>query len=325
MTTFREATKVTLDASSADEQALEPFENLDRIATVEMRQRGIPQGIVRQLYGFARDNGPLSHRLARSLLECAGKRIAIFTGIVAEPLPHGEVDGPIGASILAQTLEELGVAVDVIVPEAMTAVVDAIRSSLRARFEILNEARHADDYIGLVAIEKLGRTSAGTTHTILGTPIEQDFAADDLVEQFNRDHRLTVSIADGGNELGFGAIFAQAIEVVPRGRDCGCPCGAGIVSQTATQLLFPAAVSDFGAYAVSGALALLAGRAELAPIPDLVGNAIAAAVGEGCIDGGTFRPHVLADDGIPLKGVEAVVGVMRTIVEQAFRTTPREG
>jgi hypothetical protein len=90
-------------------------------------------------------------------------------------------------------------------------------------------------------------------------------------------------------------------------------------------LLFPAAVSNFGAYAVACALGVLAGRPAVCPHPDAVGTAIAAAVGAGCVDGGTFYPHVLADDGIPLKGVEAVVGVMRTIVEQSFRSTPRTG
>lgn len=84
-------------ADPAEVERLEPFENLDRLATVEMRVRGIPQGIVRRLYEAARLDGPLTHRLASALLECTGGRVAIFTGIVLGQLPHGEVDGPIGA------------------------------------------------------------------------------------------------------------------------------------------------------------------------------------------------------------------------------------
>ena len=132
-------------------------------------------------------------------------------------------------------------------------------------------------------------------------------------------------LRDGGNEVGFGAIYSEALELVPLGRDCGCPCGGGIICTTATELLFPAAVSNFGAYAVACALGVLVGRPAVCPQPDHVGSAIAAAIGEGCVDGGTFYPHVLADDGIPLKGVEHVVGVMRTIVDQTFRSTPRTG
>jgi hypothetical protein len=305
------------------EYELEAFENLDRIATVEMRTQGIPKGVVRRLYDAVRKDVPLTHEVARALLDCVGGRVAIFTGIVAEPLPVGEVDGPIGASVLAQTLERIGVAVDVIVPEEMAAVVEAVRVSLDGAYDVLHAARAADEYVAVVTIEKLGRNAAGTTHTVLGSPIEQSFAADDLVEQFNREGRLTIAIGDGGNEIGFGAIYDEASEFVPRGRDCGCPCGAGILCKTATQILFPAAVSNHGAYAVAGALAVLSGRPEIAPYPDAIGAAIDVAVREGCLDGGTFLPHVMADDGIPLEGVKAVASVMRTIVEQSFRTTPR--
>jgi len=314
---------VALDNGGATD--LEPFENLDRIATVEMRTQGIPKGIVRRLYGVARTDGPLTHALAEALLECAGGRVAIFTGIVCEPLPRGEVDGPVGAAVLAETLERVGVAVDLIVPSEMVGVSNAIKASLVGSHEVLDAPRDADDYVAIVTIEKLGRNEAGATHTILGTPVEQDFVADDLIEQFNERGRLTIAIGDGGNEVGFGAIYEDALELVPRGRDCGCPCGGGIISTTATRLLFPAAVSNFGAYAVACALGVLVGRPTVCPQPDQVGSAIAAAVGEGCIDGGTFYPHVLADDGIPLKGVEHVVGVMRTIVDQTFRSTPRTG
>ena len=307
-------------------EELEPFENLDRIATVELRMQGIPKGIVRRLYATARGDGdPLAYRAARPLLACGGERVALVTGIVFEPQPHGEVDGPVGAAVLAQTLEELGVAADVVVPEELGAVVDAVRTSLRAGFELRHAARPAREYASVVAIEKLGRNRVGTTHTVLGAPLAQDFAADDLVEELNRTERPTIGIGDGGNEVGFGAIYEQACELVPRGRDCGCPCGAGIVTTTATGILFPAAVSNFGAYAVAGSLAVLAGRPELAPYPDAVGSAIDAAVREGCLDGGTFLPNVLADDGIPVEGVKAVVGVMRTIVQQHFRWTPRSG
>jgi hypothetical protein len=302
---------------------LEPFENLDRLATVEMRTQGIPKGIVRHLYAAARGEEPLTHVVAKALLGCTGKRIAIFTGIVCEPLPKGEVDGTIGAAVLAKALESLDTEVDVVVPIEMEDVVEGVRRALDADFAIRTAAREGSEYAALVAIEKLGRNRVGTTHTILGSPVQQDFEADNLIEAFNGEQKLTIAIGDGGNEIGFGTIHEAALALVPRGRDCGCPCGGGILCATSTQLLFPAAVSNFGAYAVVAALAILAERAELAPAPDAIGSAIDAAVRRGCLDGGTFLPHVLADDGIPLEGVKAVVGVMRTIAEQTFRTSPR--
>jgi hypothetical protein len=302
----------------------EPFENLDRIATVEMRTQGMPAGVVRRLYAAARADGPLCVELARPLLECQG-RVAILTGIILDGLPQGEVDGPIGASVLAQTLERLDIEADVIVPEEMLEVMAAIRTALGAGFEVRTQARPADEYAAGVSIEKLGRNACGVAHTVLGSPLEQDFDADDLIEALNDAGRLTLGIGDGGNEIGFGRMYEAARAVVPKGTECGCPCGNGIVTATSTQLLFPAAVSNHGAYAVSGALAVLAERPDIFPFPDAVGSAIEASVAAGCRDGGTFHPRVLADDGIPLEAIKAVVAVMRTIVFQSFRHSPRHG
>jgi hypothetical protein len=295
----------------------EPFENLDRIATVEMRTQGMPAGIVRRLYAAARTGGPLTLELAEPLLTCGAGRVAIFTGIVFDELPNGEVDGPIGAAVLAQALERLGTPADVIVPVEMAAVMEAVRTALGAEFEIRHDARPADDYVAAVSIEKLGRSASGVAHTVLGAPFEQDFQADDLIDALNAAGRLTVAIGDGGNEIGFGKMFDEAQRIVPKGER--------IVCATATQYLFPAAVSNCGAYAVVAAMAVLAERPDIFPFPDAVGSAIEAAVDAGCRDGGTFYPRVLADDGIPLEAIKSVVSVMRTIVKQTFRTTPRHG
>jgi hypothetical protein len=301
----------------------EPFENLDRIATVEMRMQGMPAGVVRRLYDAARTDGPLTQAVGQALLECVDGRIAIVTGIILDELPQGEVDGPVGAAVLAQALERLGASVDVIVPPEMIAPVEAIRDSLAASFEIRSDARPAEEYIAAVSIEKLGRNCEGAAHTVMGAPMTQDFAADDLIEALNAAGRMTIGIGDGGNEIGFGAIYDEARAIAPAGETCRCPCRGGIITVTGTQILFPAAVSNYGAYAVTGALAVLAERPDVLPYPDAVGDAIVAAVEAGCIDGGTFRPSVVADDGVPLEAVKAIVAVMRTIVQQSFRWSPR--
>ncbi len=302
----------------------EPFENLDRIATVEMRTQGMPAGIVPQLYAAARTDGPLCAELARPLLDLQG-RVAILTGIILDGLPHGEVDGPIGAGVLAQTLGRLGIAADVIVPAEMLEPMAAVRTALGAGFDIQTLARPAEEYAAAISIEKLGRNAAGVAHTVLGAPLDQGFEADDLIEELDAMGRLTLAIGDGGNEIGFGGIFEAARAVVPMGTQCRCGCGEGIVCATRTQLLFPAAVSNTGAYAVSAALTVLSEQPDAFPFPDAVGAAIAASVAAGCRDGGTFYPRVLADDGIPLEAVKAVVAVMRTIVFQSFRRSPRHG
>jgi hypothetical protein len=306
-------------------QSVELFENLDRIATVEMRAHGMPRGVVRRLYETvrARSVEPLTLSVGRQLMGCVGERVAIFTGILNEDLPVGEVDGPVGAALLADALTEIGAVGEVYVPEAMLGLMAEIRTAINGRFEIYPGTDHARDVYALLATEKLGRNGAGIAHSVHGAPIAQDFDVDDLFDEFNRTGKLTIAIGDGGNEVGFGTFFDEVREFVPRGKDCGCGCGLGIVTTTSAQWVLPCAISNTGAYALVSALAVLSSRPELAISPDRVASAISAAVEFGAVDGGTFRPYALGDDGVPLDAVKATTLLMRTIVEQAFRVSPR--
>jgi len=190
---------------------------------------------------------------------------------------------------------------------------------------VVDETRaSADDYLAAITVEKLGRNRRGVFHTIFGAPLDdQQPVGDELIEAMTRAGKLTIGIGDGGNEIGFGAIFDDAREVVPRGAECGCPCGDGIVTSTATGIVYPASVSNFGAYAIVTALGILEERPLLLPSGERIAAGVEAAVTNGCLDGGTFEPGRLADDGIPLEGVKAYVTLLRTIGAQHFRTTPR--
>src|SRR3954462_7501713 len=85
-------------------------EYVDRLVTVEIRNRGIPVGITRPLYESARAEGggrPLTLRAAEGLLQHVkrGDNVLVITGAGAAPqLPNGENDGPIGAAALAHAL-----------------------------------------------------------------------------------------------------------------------------------------------------------------------------------------------------------------------------
>ncbi len=302
------------------------FESIDRLSQVEMRTQGLPTGIVARLYAIAREDGPpIALRAAEALRAPSVGRIACVTGIAGGPLPVGEVDGPIGAAALANGLTELGRRADVVVPAPMLHVAEAVRRAMRADFGLVAEADATPDaYDAAVTVEKLGRNRQGVFHSIFGAVIEdQRPLGDELIEGMNRAGKVTIGIGDGGNEIGFGAIFDRAREVVPRGADCGCPCGDGIVTSTATAIVYPASVSNFGAYAIVSALGILEERPLLLASPERIAAAVEAAVTSGCLDGGTFEPGRLADDGIPVEGVMAYVTLLRTIATQHFRTTPR--
>jgi hypothetical protein len=301
--------------ASTDPALSTPFESLDRLACLELRSHGLPAGVVPRLYARARRERPLSLEVAEALADSRIGKLAVFTGIVHEREPHGELDGPIGSAALATALSRMGREPTVYAPAAVLPVLGAARKAFGGDFSILPDEAAGAGVDAAVSIERLGRNRKQVYHSIFGIPRQQSGVADDVFEALERSGMLTVGIGDGGNEIGFGSIFAAARSVVPRGRACGCPCGDGIVARTSARHLLVASVSNFGAYAVVAALSLLQGRPELAPEPRLVLAAMEAAVEAGGVDGGSMVPGRIADDGIPGASVGAVVTLMRAAVE----------
>jgi hypothetical protein len=74
-----------------------------------------------------------------------------------------------------------------------------------------------------------------------------------------------------------------------------------------------ASVSNWGAYAVAAALAVLQRRPELLHTPDLERELIAASVAAGARDGASFKAELLVD-GIDCTGHTSFVGLLRSIV-----------
>src|SRR4029077_5822249 len=78
------------------------IEYIDRLITVEMRNPGLPHGMIAPLYEAARVEGggePLTYRAAQGFLDnvTAGDFVLINTGAgTGELIPNGENDGPVG-------------------------------------------------------------------------------------------------------------------------------------------------------------------------------------------------------------------------------------
>jgi hypothetical protein len=253
--------------------------------------------------------------VAEQLADSRAGRVAFFTGIVHDRQPHGELDGPVGSAALATALSRMGREIVVYAPAPVLPVLIAARKQLGADFSILPDEAADAGVDAAVSIERLGRNRKKVYHSIFGVPRQQSSVADDVFDALGKSGALTIGIGDGGNEIGFGSIFAGARSVVPRGRDCGCPCGDGIVARTSARHLLVASVSNFGAYAVTAALSILQGRVDLAPDPERILGAMAAAVEAGGVDGGSMVPGRVADDGIPGPAVAAVIRLMRAAVE----------
>ena len=212
-----------------------PYENLDRLLQVEVRALNLPSGVVPELYKIARDEHPLSYVTAETFFTRPTARVGIVTGVSFLPhLPHGEIDGLVGAVVLARALGRLGGESFILTEAGVAPVIEALIEALDAPgvsavdITPLNSAeldRYAQDLDIGVAIEKIGVNRKGVTHTIEGVAFDGGPSyADDFIQNMNMQGKTTVGYGDGGNEIGFGKIFDAARKVVPYGATCQCPC-----------------------------------------------------------------------------------------------------
>lgn len=313
-------------AVSIHPEAYPAYESLDRLAIVEMRPPTSPSGIVAAFYALCRQDGdaPLTRQVADLLLALApGSSILIVTGLVDEGhFPHGEIDGPIGSAALTRALVLLGhrvtIAIDAeaaggvraVFTEATVTDVDIVTPAPATE----EEARaYGAGFDAVIAVEKLGGNSLGVRHLIWGTPVEMgDPFADDYVLGARAAGRVTIGVGDNGNEIGFGVISDVAEPLAP----AGVHCEGGFFAATPVDVLLPASVSNFGCYAIVAALALGAGRRDLAVGGDDIGRWTQAGLDAGLRSGGVDDPHFQGDDGVPLPYVRAYADMLAGVVHQ---------
>ena len=102
-------------------------EAVDRLITIEVKNPGMPHGILLPMYLAARKKAgdkPVTMTAAKGLMKALGKGDVVFimTGAGYEPtMPKGESDGPPGAASLARILYRGLGAVPVYVNEACHA------------------------------------------------------------------------------------------------------------------------------------------------------------------------------------------------------------
>jgi hypothetical protein len=169
----------------------------------------------------------------------------------------------------------------------------------------------------VIFVERDGPNEAGHYHGVRGDRRPPGTVADiyRLADEARQRNVLTVGIGDGGNEIGFGKIREAVAGLLPRG-GLSQPDETGIVTVTGTDVLVSASVSNWGAYAISGALAIALGDDTLAHSGDREHAFIVACIAAGALDGATARP-VLAVDGIDWRGHSGVAELMRSIAVAA--------
>ncbi|ASY60642.1 MULTISPECIES: glutamate cyclase domain-containing protein [Sinorhizobium] len=336
---------INRELTTADIDRLCVFgERFDRLMTLEVRPLtgGLPAGIVVPTYLACREaqGEPSSTLAARKLLAVVqpGSNVIVATGAGVSPkLPFGETDGPPGAVALARSLAlGFGANVTLIAQEEHMPAVDAcvrvIEDLAQSRGSISTAIFPKGGAEGLVAaanifdrqrptavifVERDGPNEAGHYHGVRGDRRPPETVADvyRLADEAKRRKILTIGVGDGGNEIGFGKIRDAVAALLPRGGRSQ-PDETGVVTVTETDVLVSASVSNWGAYAISGSLAITLGDENLAHSGDREHAFIVACIAAGALDGATARP-ALAVDGIDWRGHSGVAELMRSIAISA--------
>lgn len=328
-------------------------EYVDRLITVEIRNRGLPIGVTRPLYDAARAEGdgrPLTLRAAQGLVERVrrGDNVFIITGAGAAPqLPYGENDGPIGAAALARALHwGIGATPIYVVEEHHAGPLTACSEVAGVRVVDYDAAKRCglggtlvtaptdpsrvadwaaslvDTYrpAAVISVERLGPNEKGIVHGATGLAgVGGAIDISPVVTEAARRGVFSVGIGDHGNEIGFGRIHAAVKEIHPAGGKCQCPCGAGMATVVKTDVLVTATMSNWGAFGVEAMLAFLLNQPSLVQTPEL-----ARRVHYACLDaGGLEAQHctrLFRVDGCDGETSISVVQMLGDLVRSALAT-----
>lgn len=190
-------------------------------------------------------------------------RVGLITGFF---VPRGDVaapetDGPVGTALLAAVLSACGVPARIAVD---TPCADAVRSAVRATGEdvAVDEIVPGDDgaieaqakvwrqegLSHVVAIERCGLSADGRPRNMRGVDVSPwTLPLDSLFEGGDWEK---LAVGDGGNEIGMGKLPPGLIaRHVPNGAEIACV--------TSCDHLVVAGVSNWGAYGLMAALAVL--------------------------------------------------------------------
>jgi len=328
------------------------WESIDRLMTLECRN--VNAGMLPPLYDAARAavGGPLCRAAAERLASAVkpGDAVIVTTGAGGPPwLFKGETDGPLGAAGLARALalglrawpliltEErsktpvemtLAAAGISLLPEDMARVRPTTATLLEFPVDSVEAERVARAFIdryrpaAMILVEKTSPNRAGVIHSVSGqawTPKVEFVRVEFLVDECRRQGIPTIGIGDHGNEIGFGLIEDVVRKTVPRGDICQCACGQGMASAIATDVVIPASISNWGAYGIEAALAILKGDPNLLHDTGTERAMLHACVMAGAVDGVTSR-QILAVDGTNAESQVAIIALLAELVGKALST-----
>jgi D-glutamate cyclase len=262
---------------------------------------------------------------ASAIASAPSARVGLITGFYVPrgSPPAAETDGPVGVALLAKGFEGIGIRCRVATDEpcrgacvaALTGAecldvpIDAV--AIGSPLAPLIETWRNAAITHVISIERCGRSADGAPRNMRGEDIGSYTAPlDDL---FSAGPWQTIAVGDGGNEIGMGTLSRLLI-----GRHVAH--GETIACVTPAQHLIVAGVSNWGAYALLGALAAL--RTEWrAPLLDCLDEGLDRRVLEAvntqgpAVDGVSLLPTPTVDN-FDLATHHRVLRMIRMLVER---------
>lgn len=236
------------------------------------------------------------------------RRVAVVTGFFIPSAGVPETDGPGGSAALARAVDLSGREVSLWTDESCLSVVTSASRTIDGVAP--RAASSGSDILSwepdlIVYLERLGRAADGGYYNMRGQDVSSTVVPLDDAVLKKPEGVSVIGVGDGGNEAGMGNFRRELGELMPSyGR---------FLSVVESDAPLPVDVSDWGGYALAGALSLSCGE-WCGVDPDEVISMIEAEVAAGAVDGVTLKgdPSV---DGFSLDIQRSVAASIRDIVE----------
>ena len=335
----------------------ETSRNIDRLVTSGAGWGGrTDRWIIPALYECASKKlggKPISLVAAQKMMEHIkeGDRVILIDQFAYHPnMPFGETDGPPGVASLARAVKFGLGALPVLVtgPKDINVTSQATRAAgmnvmeYSEAKEVKSAAAAAETFpiadaeeskkavakimdkyapTALISVETIGPNKKGIKHS--GTGFDAGAkdklpALEYLFYEANARGIFSLAFMDRGNEMGSGTIEEDVRRITPYADVCQCPCGGGSACSVKTDIIFPAFISNWGAYAVTAMLGCLLKKPEILQDDDTERRVIEASIMAGAVDGIAGR-LIVGVDGCDLKAQQGLVNLLHTIVTNALR------
>lgn len=249
----------------------------------------------------------------------AASRVLLLTGFpvrLGEGKFIGETDGPSGTANLASAFTNIDSEVLVVTDHASYHLLEAALAyrAPKAKLALLPEentelfiknciAEFAPTHF--ISLERPGKANDGHYHNMRGESIDDMITDSDLfLSESKRFGAVTISIGDGGNEMGMGTFHDEVAEHVP--------CGDIICAMEGADITLASGVSNWWGWGISALLSLQTGK-NLLPTEAEETELLHRVVLAGGVDGCT-KENVDTVDNLPLDAHLSLLRDVHTLV-----------